>query len=131
MENMSEQKKIFPEPEIKCRGGAEKYGISKESTGGFVVSSRPEDKYFLVADGDKRDDRESVKRHIENGDYFGTLATVLDLTGEIMSIVDQNVTEMRKGIEEINSVNKRNREKMESLKKELVFLQENYKIIKK
>ncbi len=128
---MSEQKKIFPGAELKYREETEKYAISQKLTKGFVVSSHPEDKYFLIADGEKRDDKESVKRHVESGDYFGTLATVLDLTGEIMSIVDQNIKEMRKSIEDISSVNERNRKKMESLKKELVFLQENYKIIKK
>jgi len=128
---MSEQEKIFPGMELESRERTKEYVISRKVTKDFIVSSRPKDKSLLTADGDSLDGKESVKRHVENGDYFGTLATVLDLTGEIMSIVDQNVQEMKNSIEDISSINERNREKMESLKRELVFLQENYRIIKK
>jgi len=61
-------------------------------------------------------DEESVKNHIEADDYFGTLATILDL------IKQENLLE--KDSEKANKVLRR-------IKKDLLYLQENYKITQK
>ena len=69
-------------------------------------------------------DKKKIKEiqfHIQVDDYFGTLATVLDL--------------MRQSIEresmEANRIKRRHPKILKKLKDELVYLQENYKIIKK
>lgn len=56
----------------------------------------------------------SLKNHIKVNDYFGTLATVLDLTRQTNE----------KSIKELQ----RNNKLLNTLKKDLLFLQENYKI---
>jgi len=58
---------------------------------------------------------ESVKFHIESGDYFGTLATVLDLVKQ-QSFDDKDTEE--KNI-------------LERMVAELIYLQNNYKITEK
>ncbi len=58
-------------------------------------------------------DRESVKFHVENDDYFGTIATLLDLIRQRMK--NDAATEQA----------------FQNLKSDLMFLQENYKIEKK
>lgn len=63
----------------------------------FIISPYYKDKRFVLNDID------STKRHIKAGDYFGTLATILDLK--------------KRGLEEFRD--------------DLIFLQENYKIVKK
>ena len=55
----------------------------------------------------------SVKFHIENNDYFGTLATVL-------SLIKQTLEKNQKHIEILDSI-----------EKDLMYLQANYKIVKK
>lgn len=55
----------------------------------------------------------STKFHIKSGDYFGTLATILSLIKQTPEYINKH----------IKSLNK--------LEKDLVFLQNNYKIIKK
>jgi len=63
--------------------------------------------------------RKQVKKHIEQDDYFGTLATVLDLA--------------RQTLERNRKKPKQNQQikLLKNLKSELVFLQKNYRIIKK
>lgn len=57
--------------------------------------------------------RKSLKFHIKSDDYFGTLATILSLSAQ--GVIDD-----------------KNRNKILNEKvKELVYLQNNYKIIKK
>lgn len=57
--------------------------------------------------------KKSVVFHIKNNDYFGTIATVL-------SIIKQTPEHINKHIKSLDK-----------LEKDLVFLQSNYKIIKK
>ena len=57
--------------------------------------------------------KESIKFHIKNDDYFGTLATVLSLIRQ--TLVNSN--------EHINTLG--------NLVKDSMFLQKEYKIIKK
>lgn len=57
--------------------------------------------------------QKSLKFHIKSGDYFGTLSTVL-------SIVKQEPFCIEKYIKSLNEI-----------EKDLMFLQKNYKIIKK
>ena len=59
--------------------------------------------------------KESVEFHIKNDDYFGTLATVI-------SLIRQNL--------ESNGLSKNNKSLVD-LENNLVFMQSNYKIIKK
>ena len=59
--------------------------------------------------------KKSVEFHVENNDYFGTLATVLSL--------------IRQTINQKNSL-ENNRESLVELEKDLMFLQKEYKIIK-
>ncbi|MCP6718945.1 MAG: hypothetical protein KJI71_01760 [Patescibacteria group bacterium] len=58
--------------------------------------------------------RQSIKSHIRSDDYFGTLATIIDL-----------ITQQKEKIEGTQNKILRN------LKKDLVYLQKNYKIVKK
>ncbi|MFA6417257.1 MAG: hypothetical protein WCW61_03645 [Patescibacteria group bacterium] len=55
----------------------------------------------------------SVKFHVESNDYFGTLATVL-------SMIKQTPEHINKHIKSLNK-----------LEKDLMFLQKEYKIVKK
>lgn len=57
--------------------------------------------------------QKSVKFHIKSNDYFGTLATILSLIKQAPENIYEN----------IKSLNK--------LEKDLMFLQKEYKIIKK
>jgi len=57
--------------------------------------------------------RKSVKFHINSDDYFGTVATVLSLIKQTPEYINKH----------IKSLNK--------LEKDLMFLQKEYKIIKK
>jgi hypothetical protein len=61
--------------------------------------------------------KKSLKFHIESNDYFGTLATVLDL--------------MRQELEIKEDCNNKTYKIIQDKVKELIDLQENYKIIKK
>ena len=70
------------------------YQITAEN---FVISSYCRDRRFVL------NDIARTKRHVKAGDYFGTLATILDLK--------------KQGLEEFRD--------------DLMFLQENYKIVKK
>ena len=60
-------------------------------------------------------DEASVKFHIQSGDYFGTIATVLDL-------IEQQIK--KDGRSDAAVLNKT----LKNLKDDLMFLQENYKI---
>jgi len=60
-----------------------------------------------------------IEKHIEQNDYFGTLATVLDLAR-------QTLERDKKGSKPNWQI-----KLLKSLKDDLIFLQENYKIIKK
>ena len=63
----------------------------------------------------KTDNEDNLKFHIESDDYFGTLATVL-------SLQEQNLSKYKKlKVSEI----------LKSKVDELMYLQKNYKIIKK
>jgi hypothetical protein len=63
--------------------------------------------------------RKRIEKHIEQNDYFGTLATVLDLAC-------QTLERDKKGLKPNWQI-----KLLKSLKDDLVFLQENYKIVKK
>lgn len=56
--------------------------------------------------------RKSIKFHIENNDYFGTLATIL-------SLIKQTPKNLKKHIKSLDK-----------LEKDLIFLQKEYKIVK-
>lgn len=63
-------------------------------------------------------DEETTKFHVHRDDYFGTIATILDL---VKQSVDKDRPANRELIEKT----------LENLEKDLLFLQENYKIIGK
>jgi hypothetical protein len=58
--------------------------------------------------------RDGIEDHIEADDYFGTLATILDL-------ITQEKKKVEKGQNKI----------LQKLKNDLIYLQKNYKIAKK
>lgn len=58
---------------------------------------------------------DSVKFHVKNDDYFGTIATILNL-------LDKEIIE-NKGDNNIKT-----REILDNVKKDLMFLQKNYQI---
>ncbi len=57
--------------------------------------------------------KKSLEFHIKSNDYFGTLATIL-------SLIKQTPKDMERHVKSINK-----------LEKDLMFLQKEYKIIKK
>lgn len=57
--------------------------------------------------------KKSVKFHIKSADYFGTLATVLSLIKQTPECIDKHTKSLNK------------------LENDLLFLQKEYKIIKK
>ena len=65
--------------------------------------------------------RQQIQFHIKSDDYFGTLATVLDLIAQTIEQDSQKII----------SSKKRQAKIINRLKKDLVFLQDNYQIIKK
>lgn len=70
---------------------------------------------LIIHDKDNRSLRnKNIKFHIRSGDYFGTLATVIDL-----------VRQERKKIEG------RQNKILKKLKDDLVYLQKNHKIVEK
>lgn len=70
----------------------------------LVVREKEQDRY----------DCQKIDFHVKNDDYFGTLATILDLMGQ----------------EKTNPKN-RYADIMKKLKQNLLYLQKNYKIVKK
>lgn len=60
-------------------------------------------------------DKKSVNFHIQENDYFGTLATIMELMNQ------DNILDDRKELKKI----------LERLKKDLLYLQENFVIHKK
>lgn len=61
-----------------------------------------------------KDDRSGIKFHITSDDYFGTLATILDLMKQEKIKIDKKHSKL-----------------LEKLKDDLLFLQKHYKITKK
>lgn len=60
-------------------------------------------------------DKETVDFHIDKNDYFGTLSTIIELMNQ--DYVLENKTEIKKILK--------------NLKKDLLYLQKNFDIIKK
>ncbi len=78
--------------------------------------SKPANGDFLIGDYDfSMSDRERLEFHIECEDYFGTLATVLDL-----------ITQDEKPV-----TNERYIEILKNIKDDLIFLQKHYRIERK
>lgn len=65
-------------------------------------------------------DTEDVEFHIDKDDYFGTMATVLDLMKQ-----EKKLEKDKKEIDE------RHIKIMEQLTKDLLFLQRDYRVVKK
>ena len=70
----------------------------------LIVREKEQDQY----------DCHKIDFHVKSDDYFGTLATILDLMGQ----------------EKTNPKN-RHADIMKKLKRNLLYLQKNYKIVKK
>jgi hypothetical protein len=64
--------------------------------------------------------KQQIEFHIESDDYFGTLAAVIDLA---MQTFEKDLYKTAIKNKQIKTLNK--------LKKDLIFLQKNYQIIKK
>lgn len=67
------------------------------------------------------DERKNLKFQLKVDDYFGTLATILDLARQI---TEQKISELEK-------INQAQSKLLNGLKEDLMHLQENYKIVKK
>lgn len=69
--------------------------------------------------------RKNIRNHVEFNDYFATLATILNC-------IKENYEEIGKNQEgKIISVNKKNLDRLENLKNDLLYLQDNFTIAKK
>ncbi len=86
---------------------------------------------MAARDGDEAENEEILKKKVESGDYFRSLASALDLTAEIMSIIKQNTEQIARSAKDIERVNERNIKKLQSLRDDLEFLRERYKIVAK
>ena len=69
---------------------------------------------FLRDFDDERERIENLEHHIEADDYFGSLATIIDLVRQEMKSADPPL-----------------RETLGRLKNDLLYLQKNYRIVKK
>jgi len=65
--------------------------------------------------------KQQIEFHIKSDDYFGSLATMINLTKQVLE----------KDIEKNATSKKRQIKTLDKLKDDLLFLQENYQIIKK
>jgi hypothetical protein len=65
--------------------------------------------------------KQQIQHHIQFNDYFGTLATVIDLVRQALQKDLEESAKLRRG--QIKTLNK--------LKNDLMFLQNNYQITKK
>lgn len=65
--------------------------------------------------------QQSLKFHVESGDYFGTLATVLHTLQQITA----------KSRQEADIIYERSNKQLQDLKDDLLWLQANYRVIKK
>lgn len=63
-------------------------------------------------------DQEDIKFHLDEGDYFGTLATILNLVKDKLK---------QDGLKDVSKIE----EILHDLKKDLLHLQQNYQIIPK
>ena len=89
----------------------------------FVISPYYRDSQLVINDKKDSARTKTIKGHIKAGDYFGTLATLLDLTKQAMAAIEQNAKDIKR-------INKRNSKGLEKLRDDLMFLQKNYKISK-
>jgi hypothetical protein len=70
---------------------------------------------LIIRDGDERRLRiKNLENHISGGDYFGTLATIIDLVAQQLPDADPPL-----------------RATLANLEKDLLYLQKKYKIIEK
>lgn len=65
--------------------------------------------------------KQQIKFHIRSNDYFGTLATVVDLIHQ----------SLKKDLEETNKRKRSQIKTLNKLKNDLIFLQNNYQITKR
>ncbi len=79
--------------------------------------------FFTVNDKDSPRIR-NIKRHVRYNDYFGTVAAVLNLTRYVSG-------EIERCTKQINQVNRKNIKRLEKLRDDLVYLQKEYRIMKK
>lgn len=71
-------------------------------------------------------ENKNLEFHIKSDDYFGTLATVIDLQVQRLRPKSEGVTifDFLNTLEDVNNI-------LEEKVKELMHLQKNYKIVKK
>lgn len=77
----------------------------------FIISPYFRDKQLVINDKESSERENNIKKHIKASDYFGTLATIIDLTKQIL---------------ELNT--KKTSKQLKNLKDDLVYLQKNYTI---
>lgn len=79
--------------------------------------------FFTVNDKDSQRIR-NIKRNIRHNQYFGTLAAMLNLTAYVSEEIERCAKQM-------SQVNRKNIKRLERLRDDLVYLQKEYKIVKK
>lgn len=87
----------------------------------LIISSSYHASMWVVHDKEEDDRIKRVKHHLKGGDYFGTLATILDLMDQM---TDNKIDELIKW-------KKEKRANIKKLKSDLLYLQKNYRIVKK
>lgn len=88
----------------------------------FITNSVKSSPPMILEDKEENKKRiNTLKSHINSDDYFCTLAAVLDLSRQI---AERKISELEKAISQNSKLLKR-------LQDDLIFLQENYKIVKK
>ena len=68
----------------------------------------------MINDGDQNERVTGIKDHVAAGDYFASLATILDLTKQ-----------------RIKKDDKISRQRLGKVKKDLLYLQKKYRIVEK
>lgn len=76
---------------------------------------------FIFIHDKEEDEYKTTKNHVDFGDYFATLATIINLINE----------SEQEAVNDLNKIRDRNKKFLKEIKRHLMFLQKNYKINKK
>ncbi len=75
-----------------------------------------------------KESKENINFHVHSDDYFATLATIINI---IWSEMGESEKRMKEVYKEEQESQKANREYLEDIKKDLLYLQDNFKIVKR
>lgn len=89
-----------------------------------IIRDVPESDFYLRTNRLKEDHIPRLKFHVESGDYFAMLSTILGIVEErIMKYEKENARKSPQSSKEL--------ELLQSLRQDLWYMYENYKIIEK